>query len=248
MGFCFLLGLELVITSMFQESSRKTEVIAVMPHFYATATPEERKDLTEFYRKYSANKSYRVKIYIKGAEKMDAMKKISKNQKYDKEKFEEAIRSIEYYLKKLSENLESMEATEEEKAYAFNRYYRQFHDFEGFVRKSGTLEYSIGGDTLGDLVISNCFCDTLFNLKKRKLMMMEKNVKPVHISEELYKTARDAVVSAGKASTSYLQRKLNIDYAEAAKLMEMLEEKGVIGPADGPKPRDVLIKQNTKII
>jgi S-DNA-T family DNA segregation ATPase FtsK/SpoIIIE len=57
--------------------------------------------------------------------------------------------------------------------------------------------------------------------------------------DEMYEGAREAVVSAGKASTSYIQRKLGIGYSRAAKLMDMLEERGVIGPANGSKPREV---------
>lgn len=58
--------------------------------------------------------------------------------------------------------------------------------------------------------------------------------------DDLYEGAREAVLAAGKASTSYLQRKLGVGYSRAAKLMDMLEEKGVIGPANGSKPRDVM--------
>jgi len=58
--------------------------------------------------------------------------------------------------------------------------------------------------------------------------------------DELYEDARETVIRAGKASTSYLQRKLRVGYARAARLMDMLEENGVIGPAQGSKPRDVL--------
>jgi DNA segregation ATPase FtsK/SpoIIIE, S-DNA-T family len=58
--------------------------------------------------------------------------------------------------------------------------------------------------------------------------------------DELYPEAKRTVVEAGKASTSYLQRKLGIGYARAARLMDLLEERGVIGPADGAKPRDVI--------
>lgn len=58
--------------------------------------------------------------------------------------------------------------------------------------------------------------------------------------DELYEEARQIVIGAGKASTSYIQRKLKVGYARAARLMDMLEERGVIGPADGAKPRDVL--------
>lgn len=58
--------------------------------------------------------------------------------------------------------------------------------------------------------------------------------------DDLYEDARMTVMEAGKASTSYLQRKLGIGYARAAKLMDMLEERHVIGPANGAKPREVL--------
>jgi len=58
--------------------------------------------------------------------------------------------------------------------------------------------------------------------------------------DELYGEAKAEVISAGKASTSYLQRRLKIGYSRAARIMDILEENGVIGPADGSKPRDVL--------
>jgi DNA segregation ATPase FtsK/SpoIIIE, S-DNA-T family len=58
--------------------------------------------------------------------------------------------------------------------------------------------------------------------------------------DDLYEEAKEIVTQAGKASTSYLQRKLRVGYARAARLMDILEEKGVIGPADGSKPREVM--------
>jgi S-DNA-T family DNA segregation ATPase FtsK/SpoIIIE len=60
--------------------------------------------------------------------------------------------------------------------------------------------------------------------------------------DDLYEDARLTVIEAGKASTSYLQRKLGVGYARAAKLIDMLEERGVIGAGNGAKPRDVLEK------
>ncbi|MFA5791919.1 MAG: DNA translocase FtsK 4TM domain-containing protein [Candidatus Paceibacterota bacterium] len=62
--------------------------------------------------------------------------------------------------------------------------------------------------------------------------------------DEMYEEARMCVIEAGKASTSYLQRKLKLGYARAARLMDKLEERGVIGPGDGAKPREVLEKIN----
>ncbi|MDQ5893207.1 MAG: segregation ATPase FtsK/SpoIIIE, family [Patescibacteria group bacterium] len=57
--------------------------------------------------------------------------------------------------------------------------------------------------------------------------------------DELLAQAREIVISSGKASTSWLQRKLSIGYSRAAKLIDLLETKGVVGPANGSKPREV---------
>lgn len=60
------------------------------------------------------------------------------------------------------------------------------------------------------------------------------------VDDDLYEDARVAVIEAGRASTSYLQRKLRVGYSRAARLMDLLEEKGIIGPQDGSKPREVI--------
>ena len=59
-------------------------------------------------------------------------------------------------------------------------------------------------------------------------------------SDELYEDAKMAVIEAGKASTSYLQRKLRVGYSRAARLMDLLEENGIIGPQDGSRPREII--------
>ena len=59
--------------------------------------------------------------------------------------------------------------------------------------------------------------------------------------DELYDQAYEVVVWAGKASASLLQRRLRVGYARAARLLDILEEKGVIGPGDGAKPRQVFV-------
>lgn len=59
--------------------------------------------------------------------------------------------------------------------------------------------------------------------------------------DEMYDEAMKVVMQAGKASASLLQRRLRIGYARAARLLDILEENGAIGPADGAKPRDVMV-------
>jgi len=57
--------------------------------------------------------------------------------------------------------------------------------------------------------------------------------------DPLYETAKQVVIEAGRASASLLQRRLQIGYARAARLIDMLEERGVVGPPEGSKPRKV---------
>lgn len=58
--------------------------------------------------------------------------------------------------------------------------------------------------------------------------------------DELYEEAKEAVIAADKATTSYLQRRLRIGYSRAARLIDTLEERGVIGPADDNRVHAVL--------
>ena len=67
------------------------------------------------------------------------------------------------------------------------------------------------------------------------------------IDDDLYEDAKTAVEEAGRASTSYLQRKLKIGYSRAARLMDVLEAKGIIGAADGSKPREILSRAPREI-
>jgi S-DNA-T family DNA segregation ATPase FtsK/SpoIIIE len=62
--------------------------------------------------------------------------------------------------------------------------------------------------------------------------------------DELLEDAIELVVQAGRASTTYLQRRLGIGYPRASRLMDQLEEEGIVGPADGSRPRDVLVGQD----
>ena len=58
--------------------------------------------------------------------------------------------------------------------------------------------------------------------------------------DPLYQKALDIVIEAGKASASYIQRRLKIGYNRAARLVEEMEERGIVGPANGSKPREII--------
>lgn len=59
-------------------------------------------------------------------------------------------------------------------------------------------------------------------------------------ADSLYEQALETILSTGNASTTFLQRKLKIGYARAASLIDQLERRGVVGPAEGAKPRKIL--------
>ena len=63
---------------------------------------------------------------------------------------------------------------------------------------------------------------------------------PAEGDDPLYDQALEIVVQSGKASASYLQRRLKIGYNRAARLVEEMEERGIVGPANGAKPREVI--------
>lgn len=61
--------------------------------------------------------------------------------------------------------------------------------------------------------------------------------------DELLAEAKDLILRSGKASASFLQRRLRVGYARAARILDLLEERGIIGPGDGAKPREILISR-----
>lgn len=63
--------------------------------------------------------------------------------------------------------------------------------------------------------------------------------------DEMYEQAKETVLRARKASASLLQRRLRVGYARAARLLDLLEEQGIIGPSDGAKPRTILVADAT---
>lgn len=62
--------------------------------------------------------------------------------------------------------------------------------------------------------------------------------------DDLLEQAREVVIQAKKASASLLQRRLRVGYARAARLLDIMEDKGMIGPADGAKPREVYLGED----
>ena len=64
--------------------------------------------------------------------------------------------------------------------------------------------------------------------------------------EPLYNEIVEFVVTQGKASASLLQRRFRLGYNRAARCIDLLEERGIIGPNNGSKPREVLVKLENK--
>jgi DNA segregation ATPase FtsK/SpoIIIE, S-DNA-T family len=64
------------------------------------------------------------------------------------------------------------------------------------------------------------------------------------VDDELYQDAIRVVCEMGRASTSTLQRRLRVGYGRAARLIDLMEKDGIVGPADGAKPREVLKKKD----
>jgi S-DNA-T family DNA segregation ATPase FtsK/SpoIIIE len=61
--------------------------------------------------------------------------------------------------------------------------------------------------------------------------------------DNLFNDAVQLISETGKASASLLQRRLSVGYARAARILDILEEHGLIGPANGAKPRDIFINK-----
>ena len=68
-----------------------------------------------------------------------------------------------------------------------------------------------------------------------------KDGKKIDMEDEFFEEAKQIVIDGQKGSASLLQRRLSVGYARAARLLDMLEQQGIVGPAEGSKPRKVLI-------
>lgn len=67
------------------------------------------------------------------------------------------------------------------------------------------------------------------------------------MDDDLWEQAAEVVIAANKGSSSLLQRRLGVGYARAAKLIDILEQKGVVGPVNGSKPREILVSSVTEL-
>ncbi len=83
--------------------------------------------------------------------------------------------------------------------------------------------------------------DLTGNTEKSSDVFLGVSMDDTDVDDDLYEEVKQTVIATRKASTSFLQRKFGIGYSRAAKLIDTLEEKGVVGPGQGSKPRDVLI-------
>jgi len=88
--------------------------------------------------------------------------------------------------------------------------------------------------------------EELPQFEKQTIPLEEIEKKTIYLQENenddyLLKEAIEIILEANKASTSLLQRRLKIGYARAARILDLLEQKGIVGPQEGSKPRKILI-------
>jgi DNA segregation ATPase FtsK/SpoIIIE-like protein len=95
------------------------------------------------------------------------------------------------------------------------------------------------------VVILSVFINVFVLYKVTKLerhLAAQTEVVGTRTEDYLYEQAKEVVSQAGKASASLLQRRLKIGYARAARLLDILEEEGIIGEGKGAAPRKVIVK------
>jgi S-DNA-T family DNA segregation ATPase FtsK/SpoIIIE len=88
-----------------------------------------------------------------------------------------------------------------------------------------------------------------FEFEESQLQLVEasRETTPTETNDAYFEDAKDVILRYRQGSTSLLQRKLKVGYARAARLLDQLEDAGVVGPPDGSKPREVLISKEEEI-
>ena len=91
--------------------------------------------------------------------------------------------------------------------------------------------------------------ETMMNLDASSSDKSTSQIEDMNQQEEyddpLYNDIVEFVISTQKASASLLQRKFKLGYNRAARIIDLLEERGIIGPSNGSKPREVLVQLNS---
>ena len=106
---------------------------------------------------------------------------------------------------------------------------REVHDLIEFVKKQGTADDAAASEVLD-------------RIKRANTPDAEKGNRSDD-EDEFLAEAIDLVVSQGQASVSMLQRRFRIGYNRAARIIDMMEERQIVGPQDGSRPRQVLISE-----
>ena len=102
-----------------------------------------------------------------------------------------------------------------------------------FIKNQGESEYS---DEIQKEIEKNAVAE-------KKSSPFIDDVDPSEKLDDLFEKAVDLVLENGTASTSFLQRKLGVGYARGAKIIDQLEDKGIIGQSEGSKGRKILINR-----
>jgi S-DNA-T family DNA segregation ATPase FtsK/SpoIIIE len=104
-----------------------------------------------------------------------------------------------------------------------------------FIKKSFVLDYD---ESVIKEIEENA---ELVGLSKSDREKKSAEIGELDLSDDKLDEAIDAVIDAGQASTSYLQRKLKLGYGRAARLIDIMEQMGVVGTFEGSKPRQVIM-------
>jgi len=114
--------------------------------------------------------------------------------------------------------------------------------------QSGTFKYPIHGqinallegETVKFIKDQVKKYKSIIEIKADTIDLKDNSASDAFDTDDMFEEVKRAVIEAGKVSTSYIQRKFGLGYSRSAKLIDMLEVGGVIGPANGSKPREVI--------